>query len=125
MLERIVEYLNAQLETRQMVVGAMVYPGIIFVMAIGTTIFLLLFVVPQFVQIFKGKEAILPVPTKILLFLSGFMAATGICCWRARSAASWGFCTMIHTQWGRLWWDKTKLTVPLFKKMFRALYITR
>jgi type IV pilus assembly protein PilC len=32
---------------------------------------------------------------------------------------------MIHTQWGRLWWDKTKLTVPLFKKMFRALYITR
>ena len=32
---------------------------------------------------------------------------------------------MIHTQWGRLWWDKTKLTIPLFKKMFRALYITR
>src|SRR4051812_47753555 len=68
MLERIVEYLNAQMETRQMVVGAMVYPAIIFVMAIGTTLFLLFFVVPQFVTVFKGKEHILPAPTKILLF---------------------------------------------------------
>jgi type II secretory pathway component PulF len=41
------------------------------------------------------------------------------------AAGIWGFFTMIHTTWGRLWWDKTKLTVPLFKKMFRALYITR
>src|SRR4051812_39598061 len=68
MLERIVEYLNSQLETKQMVVGAMVYPAIIFFMAIGTTTFLLLFVVPQFVSVFKGKEHILPAPTKILLF---------------------------------------------------------
>jgi type IV pilus assembly protein PilC len=32
---------------------------------------------------------------------------------------------LIRTDWGRLWFDKTKLTVPLFKKMFRALYINR
>lgn len=125
MLERIVEYLNAQLETRQMVVGAMIYPCIIFVMAIGTTIFLLLFVVPQFVSIFKGKESILPVPTKILLFLSGFMKAYWYLLLLGAGGAAWSFFTMIHTQWGRLWFDKTKLTVPLFKKMFRALYITR
>jgi type IV pilus assembly protein PilC len=37
----------------------------------------------------------------------------------------WSLWTMVQTQWGRLWWDKMKLTVPLFKKMFRALYITR
>jgi len=125
MLERIVEYLNAQLETRQMVVGAMVYPCIIFVMAIGTTVFLLLFVVPQFVSIFKGKENMLPAPTKVLLFLSGFMRAYWYLLLLGAGAAAWSFFTMIHTQWGRLWFDKTKLTVPLFKKMFRALYITR
>ena len=32
---------------------------------------------------------------------------------------------MLRTDWGRLWWDKVKLTVPLFKKLFRALYISR
>ncbi|MGN6367219.1 MAG: type II secretion system F family protein [Phycisphaerae bacterium] len=125
MLERIVEYLNAQLETKQMVVGAMVYPCIIFVMAIGTTTFLLLFVVPQFVTIFKGHEQILPVPTKILLALSKFMRSYWYVLIVAAGAAAWSFWTMIQTQWGKLWWDKTKLTVPLFKRMFRALYITR
>jgi type IV pilus assembly protein PilC len=125
MLERIVEYLNAQLETKQMVVGAMVYPCIIFVMAIGTTTFLLLFVVPQFVTIFKGHEQILPVPTKILLALSKFMRSYWYVLLVAAGAGAWSFWTMIQTQWGKLWWDKTKLTIPLFKKMFRALYITR
>jgi len=125
MLERIVEYLNAQLETKQMVVGAMVYPCIIFVMAIGTTIFLLLFVVPQFVMIFKGKEHILPVPTKVLLFLSSMMRTYWYIMIAVLGGGAWSFWTMLQTQWGRLWWDKVKLTVPLFKKMFRALYITR
>jgi len=43
----------------------------------------------------------------------------------AAAAAAWGFALMIRTDWGRLWFDKTKLTVPLFKKLFRALYISR
>ena len=41
MLDRIAAYLAQQIETRSMVVGAMIYPGIIGTMAIGTTIFLL------------------------------------------------------------------------------------
>ncbi len=125
MLERIVEYLNSQLETKQMVVGAMVYPCIILVMAVGTTIFLLAFVVPQFVAIFKGHENILPIPTKVLLFLSGIMRGYWYLILLGVGGGLWSFFTMIHTQWGRLWFDKTKLTIPLFKKMFRALYITR
>jgi type IV pilus assembly protein PilC len=125
MLERIVEYLNSQLETKQMVIGAMVYPAIIFVMAVGTTMFLLFFVVPQFVQVFKGHENILPAPTKILLFLSHYMRAYWYILLAGVIGGAWSFWTMIQTAWGRLWWDKVKLTVPLFRKMFRALYITR
>ena len=51
----------------------MIYPGIIGTMAIGTTVFLLTFVLPRFMVIFKGKEAALPAPTKLLLALSDFM----------------------------------------------------
>ena len=43
----------------------------------------------------------------------------------AVGGGAWSFYTMIQTQWGRLWFDKSKLTIPLFKRMFRALYITR
>jgi type IV pilus assembly protein PilC len=37
----------------------------------------------------------------------------------------WGLFLVLRTDWGQLWFDKAKLTVPLFKKMFRALYISR
>src|SRR5437016_4637047 len=125
MLDKIASYLNQQIETTSMVRGAMIYPGIIGTMAIGTTIFLLTFVLPRFMVIFKGKEKALPAPTKLLLALSNFMTNYWYICLAALIAAVWGFMLMIRTDWGRLWWDKVKLTVPLFKKLFRALYISR
>jgi len=36
-----------------------------------------------------------------------------------------GFFLFLRTEVGRYWWDRTKLTVPLFKRMFRALYVSR
>lgn len=125
MLERIASYLAQQIETSSMVKGAMIYPGIIGTMAIGTTIFLLKFVVPRFMTIFRGKEAVLPLPTKGLLAISEFMNAYWYLCLFSVIAAVWSFFMVLRTDWGRLWWDKTKLTIPLFKKMFRALYISR
>src|SRR3954471_19965632 len=73
MLDRIAGYLAQQIETTSMVKGAMIYPGIIGTMAISTTIFLLTWVLPRFMVIFRGKEAALPAPTKLLLALSNFM----------------------------------------------------
>jgi len=125
MLDKIAGYLNQQIETASMVKGAMIYPGIIGTMAIGTTIFLLTFVLPRFMVIFKGKEAALPAPTKLLLALSNFMVNYWYILLFALIAGIWGFVLMLRTDWGRLWFDKVKLTVPLFKKMFRALYISR
>jgi len=125
MLDRIAAYLVQQIETRSMVIGAMIYPGIIGTMAVGTTIFLLAFVLPRFMVIFKGKESALPAPTKLLLAMSNFMVNYWYVLIIALGAAIWGIVLMLKTDWGRLWFDKTKLTVPLFKKMFRALYISR
>ncbi len=125
MLDRIASYLTQQIETVSMVRGAMIYPGIIGTLAIGTTVFLLTFVLPRFVVIFKGKEAALPAPTKLLLALSDFMVNYWYVIIAAVIAMGWGFFLSIKTDWGRLYWDKTKLSVPLFKKLFRALYISR
>src|SRR5215207_4455147 len=117
MLDKIALYLAQQIETSSMVKGAMVYPGIIGTMAVGTTVFLLTFVLPRFMVIFKGKEAALPKPTKLLLFLSNFMVNYWYIILFGVVAAIWGFMMMLRTDWGRTWFDKVKLTVPLFKKM--------
>ncbi len=125
MLDRIAAYLSQQIETRSQVRGAMIYPGIIGTLAIGTTVFLLTFVLPRFMVIFKGKEAALPAPTKLLLALSDFMVNYWYVLLAAAAAAIWGGWMLLKTTTGQLWFDKTKLTLPLFKKLFRALYISR
>lgn len=125
MLDKIAGYLAQQIETVSMVRGAMIYPGIIGTLAIGVTVFLLTWVLPRFLVIFKGKEAALPVPTKMLMALSGFMVNYWYVLLAGVVAGVWGMVLLLRTDWGRLWFDKTKLTVPLFKKMFRALYISR
>lgn len=125
MLDKISGYLVQQIETASQVRGAMIYPGIIGTMAIGTTIFLLTFVLPRFLVIFKGKEAALPAPTKFLMALSSFMVNYWYLLLAGVIGLVWGFVLMLRTDWGRVWWDKTKLSIPLFKKLFRALYISR
>ena len=125
MLERIAAYLRQQVETRAMVRGAMIYPIIIGAMAVGTTVFLLTFVLPRFSALFAGKEALLPVPTRALLAISAFLRGYWYVVVAAVAAFVGAFCYFIHIPVGRRWWDATKLQLPLLKRMFRALYLTR
>src|SRR3954464_657954 len=118
MLDRIATYLAEQIETSSQVKGAMIYPGIIGTMAVSTTIFLLTFVLPRFMTIFKGKEAALPAPTKMLLALSAFMVSYWYVLILATIAAVWGFFLTIKTEKGLIWFDLVKLKIPLFKKLF-------
>ena len=125
MLDRIAGYVGQQLETRKMVIGASIYPGIIATMAIGVTVFLLIFVLPKFATVFQGKEDALPWPTTFLLALSDWAVKYWWTVLLGAAGVIGGFLAFIRTEIGHLWWDKTKLTVPLFKRMFRALYISR
>jgi type IV pilus assembly protein PilC len=125
MLERIADYLGQQVETRNMVRGAMVYPVIIAVMAVLTTVFLLTFVLPRFSALFAGKESLLPLPTKLLLGISAFLRHQWYLVVGGAIAAVVAFYRFIHTSRGRVVCDRFKLRVPLFKKMFTALYIVR
>ncbi|MEM1012730.1 MAG: type II secretion system F family protein [Planctomycetota bacterium] len=125
MLDRIAGYLTQQIETAQQVKGAMIYPGIIGGLAVSVTVFLLTFVLPRFTVLFEGKEAILPLPTKILLAISDFLILRWYVVLIGLVVGIWGLVLMLKTERGRVGYDRVKLMVPLFKKMFRALYITR
>jgi type IV pilus assembly protein PilC len=125
MLERISAYQARQIETRNMVRGAMIYPVIIAVMAVVTTVFLLTFVLPRFTTLFAGKEDLLPTPTKLLMAISLFLRTYWYAVIAAVGATIAGISYAIKTPAGVEIWDRLKLRLPLIKRMFRALYITR
>ncbi len=125
MLDRIAAYLAQQIETRQMVIGAMIYPAVIGGMAVAVTIFLLTFVLPRFAAVFSGKESALPWPTKFLMSLSAFMVDWWWAVVLVLVGAVIGLVLFIKTEVGSRWFDRLKLRTPIFQKMFRALYISR
>jgi type IV pilus assembly protein PilC len=125
MLQKLAEYLDQEAETRSQVKGAMVYPIIIAVMAVAVTVFLLCFVLPRFTMIFSGKEHLLPKPTLILMATSAFLRHWWYVILPVVGGCFWAFYYFINTTPGRLWWDKTKLVLPLIRTLCRSLYITR
>lgn len=125
MLNRIAANLAQAIETRAMVIGAMIYPGVIGGMAIAVTIFLLTFVLPKFGAVFVGKEHALPGPTKFLMGLSAFMVEWWWAVILAILTILLGLFLATRTEVGSRYFDLIKLKTPLFKKMFKALYISR
>jgi len=125
MLDRIASYTAQQIETKKMVIGAMIYPGVIGTMAVAVTVFLLTFVLPKFGAVFEGKEDVLPWATKFLMGLSAWMVAY----WPWLIVLLIGLFVfgifLLKTETGAYWFDVFKLRAPIFKRMFRALYISR
>lgn len=68
-LERLVYLLQHEHKVKSDIKGALRYPVIVLVVLGLAFLFLLTFVVPQFVQIFKGSGIELPLPTRISLML--------------------------------------------------------
>ena len=125
MLDRVASFMAQQIETRKMVVGASIYPGIIATMASGVTIFLLSFVLPRFAGVFAGKEDVLPGSTKFLMGLSEFMVGEWKLLVGVAAGILVGLIAALRTAAGQRSLDHAKLFVPLFRRMFRALYVSR
>ncbi|MCA9272388.1 MAG: type II secretion system F family protein [Phycisphaerales bacterium] len=125
MLDRIAAYIQQEMETRRMVIGAAIYPAVIGTMAVVVTVFLLTFVLPKFYIVFEGKEDILPWATKFLMGLSDFVVSQKLYLIIGAVAIFAGSFAFAKTEVGGFFVDKMKLRVPVLKGMFRALYISR
>jgi len=68
-------FFSAQNKIKKQVKGAMVYPMIIFTVAISMTSFLIAFVVPKITEIFEDTDQKLPPITQFVLNLSDFLTA--------------------------------------------------
>ena len=125
MLDRIAGYIDQEMDTRKMVIGAAIYPGVNGTMAVAVTVFLLTFVLPKFKSVFQGKEDVLPWATKFLLDLSDVIVSRWPLIIAAIAMVGGGFYAFTRTEIGGFYFDKAKLSIPIVKNMFRSLYISR
>jgi type IV pilus assembly protein PilC len=72
-LERLVVHFTKENKIKQKILTAMMYPLIIGFISILLVFFMLVFIVPKFIGIFDNFDMELPLPTKILKFVSEFL----------------------------------------------------
>ncbi len=77
-LARLAEYLEDRQQMRARLSLALIYPAIVLGVAVAVVGALLVYVLPQVVQVFQHAHQQLPILTRALIALSGFLRATWV-----------------------------------------------
>jgi type IV pilus assembly protein PilC len=72
-LSRLATYIEKADALKRKIQGAMIYPLVVITVAMGATAFMLIFIIPTFAKMFTDFGGQLPLPTKIVLGLSGIL----------------------------------------------------
>ena len=110
-LDKLNEYLASTKELKEHIFSAMIYPTVLLATGILSIVVLIVFVIPRFSSIFRELGSSLPLPTKILLAVSGMIQSYW---WVILLIAAVGWILLtkyIKTEKGRYWWDELKLRV--------------
>jgi len=124
-LERLSTYLEGAEELKGKVKGALVYPGVISIVAGGVTLFLLIFVIPTFQGIFSSFGAELPLPTRILIAISELLRKFWYLVIAIPVAFFWGFGRIRKTENGLFITDKISLKIPMIGLLLKKVSIAK
>lgn len=127
-LKRTSDFLELQEELKGRMVSAMSYPAFLAVAGFCVTVFLIVFFVPKFAELFDRLEQQgggLPAATVALLALSDGLTRYGVFLLVAAGAAiSWAQ-RWAATERGRLLADRWKLKIPIAGKIFLGFAVSR
>jgi len=91
LLDKVATYKEKSEAVKKKVKKALFYPAAVLVVAVIVTVILLIFVIPQFEDLFKGFGADLPAFTQMVIGLSRFVQANGIYMAVVVAGAFWVF----------------------------------
>jgi len=124
-LEHLAGYLEREVESRRQVKSALVYPFIVVGLAVVAVVIMALFVLPRFQDLYQNLDARLPLPTRMLLGFTDFVANW----WYAIVGTTGGALLLVSavlggTQ-GKPRRDALLLKVPSIGGLFRLIAIER
>jgi len=120
-LERLAEYTESREQMRQNIVGAMLYPLVLTIMCFTIVSILLTYVVPKVVDVFEANHAKLPLATRVLVGVSGFLRNYGIWLLIAIAIIALLFWRSLKTRATRLRVHQAMLRLPLMGRIVRGV----
>ena len=105
--------------------GAMVYPGIIFVVIIAVLAFMMVLVVPEVRKLYTDMNKELPGITQVLVKISDFFSKQWYVVVIVLGVIVYAIRTYRRTAAGKKTFAIMKLNVPVFNSLFQRLYMNR
>jgi|SRR5450830_874577 type IV pilus assembly protein PilC len=124
-LQRLSGYIEKTVKLKGQVKSAMVYPVAVITIAAGVVAVILLKVIPTFAALFAGLGAELPLPTRIVIYASNFLARYIIFVIAFMIAFVFAFRRWYRTDKGRHVVDRFILSLPIFGEIIRKIAVAR
>jgi len=126
-LSRLAEYYQKRRKVMSRLASAMVYP--VFVMSVGAAVvvFLMTFIVPELLSLLTqgmGSRG-LPLPTRMLIALSGLFTGYWFLLVAAAAAAGGGFWWFLRGEKGRYIFDRIVLRLPVIGPLLEKTAVAR
>ena len=124
-LQRLADYIEGQMELRNQVTNAMIYPVLMIGLSAIVTGILLVKVIPTITGLLRDLNQPLPPTTVIVISVSEFLRHWWVVI--LTTAAGLGFLLnrVIQTERGRFAWDRLRLRLPLVGRVVRHVAIAR
>jgi len=124
-LKQLAGYLRRDMTTSRRVQAALVYPAVILVVSIVVVIILVFFALPAFVRIFAEFRVPLPLPTRILLGVVGFIRTWSPTIGASLTTLALAVVLILRTKRGLYIKDALVLRLPLFSAIVVAAIMNR
>lgn len=105
--------------------SAMIYPVVIFVLLIAVVSGLMVYVIPKLKELFASAKGDLPMITKVVVAISDFMVNHGLLLLLIVAAIIGFLMFFKKTDTGKYFFDKLKISVPIFGILFKEAYLSR
>lgn len=122
-LDRLAVYLEKTSVLLRKIKNAMIYPVAVIIVAIIIISILMIKVIPSFKNIFDSLGGELPVPTQVVIKISELIKKFFFYIIFSGFIGGLLFSRYINTGRGRLWFDRLKLSIPVFGPLFQKLAI--
>ncbi len=124
-LARLADYTESRQALQQRVQQALIYPSFLVIMAFGILAGLLGYVVPKIVQVFTTMHAQLPLLTRVLIGISGFLRGWWPLLLLALIALVLGVRALLRRPGPLQAWQRFLLRLPFFGRLVRGLETAR